>query len=224
MKLYLPYKLIPIVLLAGCSVAASSLHEPLPSASLRATPLYFGLHVTPDPAKNPISPPERFSGFHAATDFEVSSGEVDGDVPVYALCPGKVRFSGYAEGYGGLLVHECTINKQPVTVMYGHLKRENLPKEGARVTRGQTLALLAKHRTYDSGANRKHLHLAIHKGNSLDIRGYVQNESDLENFIDPQILLAKAFLDLPIESPGETPYWQELKEAKDENVADTKTQ
>lgn len=197
------------LLLSGCS---ASLHQPLPSSGNRATPLSFGLHVTPDPNTNPIQPPERFSGYHAATDFEVSEGEVDGDVPVYALCKGKVRYSGYAEGYGGLLIQDCTIQNQKVTVLYGHLTVSGLPREGSRLKPGDTIALLGADRSYDSGYNRKHLHLGIHKGRMLDLRGYVQNEKELEGYIDPQSVLSDTFIDLPIETPGEIPYWEKSAE------------
>lgn len=195
--------------LAACS--APGIHEPLPNAAQRAKPLSFGLHVTPDPATNPIDPPERFSGFHAAQDFEVSAGEVDGDVPVYAICSGKVVYSGYAEGYGGLLVHRCKINGEHVTVLYGHLALQGMPQEGSSVRSGQTIGLLAPARSYESGMNRKHLHLGIHKGRNLDLRGYVQTEEELAAYIDPISVLSSIFLDLPGESPGEVPYWQQTE-------------
>lgn len=200
-------------LLAACS--AAGMHEPLANAARRATPLSFGLHVTPDPETNPIDPPERFTGFHAAQDFEVSAGEVDGDVPVYAICSGRVVYSGYAEGYGGLLVHRCKIDGEHVTVMYGHLSLAGMPKEEDYVRSGQTIGLLGDARSYESGENRKHLHLGIHKGKNLDLRGYVQTEEELESYIDPATVLSSIYLDLPGDSPGEVPYWQE-EEAEEE--------
>lgn len=201
------------VALVACS--APGVHEPLPNAAHRAQPLSFGLHVTPDLDKNPIDPPERFEGFHAAQDFEVSAGEVNGDVPVYAICSGKVVYSGYAEGYGGLLVHRCKINGEQVTVLYGHLALAGMPQEGASVRSGETVGLLAPARTYESGMNRKHLHLGIHRGKNLDLRGYVQTEEDLAAYIDPVTVLSSIFLDLPGESPGEVPYWQEEEAVSD---------
>ena len=193
--------------LAACS--SPGIHEPLANAAHRAKPLSFGLHVTADPEDNPIDPPERFSGIHAAQDFEVSAGELDGDVPVYAICSGKVVYGGYAEGYGGLVVHRCNIDGEQVTVLYGHLSLSGMVKEGNTVRAGQTIALLAPARSYESGMNRKHLHLGIHKGKTLDLRGYVQTEEDLATYIDPMIVLSSLFLNLPGESPGEVPYWQQ---------------
>ena len=200
------YYFIAYVLLAGCT--SSSLHEPLPNAGLRATPLHFGLYVTPDPDQNPIDPPERFSGYHAATDFEVSQGELEGDVPVYALCGGKVIFSGFVRGYGGVVVHRCVIEKQHVTVLYGHLALEGLPPEGRRVRAGDTLGLLADANSHESGETRKHLHLGIHKGKRLVLAGYVQTEEQLKQYIDPQSVLSLLNIDLPVDQQGEVPYWK----------------
>lgn len=194
-------------MLAACT--KWTIHQPLPSAHVRATPLSFGMYVTPDPEQNPIDPPERFSGYHAALDFEVSSGEVEGDVPVYAICPGKVIFSGYVNGYGGTVVHRCRIGKEDVTVLYGHLDLKGLPKEGVRVRSGDTLGLLGAHRSYASGYNRKHLHLGIHKGRQLVMAGYVQDEQTLESYIDPKSVLPNIGIDLLTDQPGEVPYWQE---------------
>ena len=200
--------LAPAALCVLTACSTSTLHEPLENASNRATPLSFGLYVTPNPNENPIEPPERFSGYHAAVDYEVSAGEVEGDVPVYAICPGKVIFSGYADGYGGLLVHRCKISGENVTVIYGHLALEGIAEEGTRVRAGQTIGALAADRSYGSGENRKHLHLGIHKGKKLVIRGYVPTEEDLKSYIDPATVLPSLSIDLPGESAGETPYWQ----------------
>lgn len=180
--------------LAGCSAEASSIAWPLPDADDRPTPLHFGLYVTPDPDQNPIDPPERFTGFHAAVDFEVDHSEAETSIPVFAICPGRVIFSGYAEGYGGLLVHRCVIKGQHVTVLYGHLLVDALPAVGTRLHTGQQVGMLAPARSHDSGENRKHLHLGIHKGKRLDFRGYVQTEEELNDYIDPLTVLPKGFL------------------------------
>lgn len=194
-------------LLAGCSTI-SALHEPLPNASHRATPLHFGLQVSPKPDENPIDPPERFSGYHAATDYEVSAGEVDGDVPVYAICDGEVAFSGFAGGYGGLVVQRCVIQGALATVLYGHLQIASLPEEGAELEAGDAIGLLGAARSYDTDGNRKHLHLGIHKGRRLDVRGYVQSQAELAEYLDPATVLAQEMINLTGQSPGETPYWQ----------------
>lgn len=187
-------------------VSSPDVAPPMDNALNRPTPLHFGMHVSPDPAENPIDPPERFVGYHAAVDYEVSAEELDAEVPVYAVCGGKVVYSGFAEGYGGLLVHRCVMNGEPVTVLYGHVSRQGLPAEGDVVTAGQKIAVLAAARSVDSGGNRKHLHLGIHKGKTLDVRGYVQEETELGQYVDPTTLLPALGLEEVL--PNIVPYWK----------------
>lgn len=177
------------ILLTACAAAANGLAWPVPGAGSRDTPLHFGLYVTPDPATNPIDPPERFEGFHAATDYEVTKSELDKDIPVYAICAGEIHFSGFSEGYGGLVTEYCSIKGEPVTVIYGHLAVDSLVEKGAKVSTGQQLGILGANRSRDTDGNRKHLHLGIVKGHGSEVRGYVQSEAELDGFIDPQSLL-----------------------------------
>lgn len=178
---------LPLFLVA--CLAATGFEQPLEHATNRPTPLHFGVHVTPDPETNPIDPPERFSGYHAAIDYEVSGEELDKPVAVYAICRGKVVYSGFAEGYGGLLIQRCTLDGETISVIYGHLSRNGLIEDGVTLRSGAQLGYLADARSQDSDGNRKHLHLGIHKGKALDMRGYVQDEADLEEFIDPATVL-----------------------------------
>lgn len=199
--------LLLILTLTACTAsAAEDLQQPLDHASRRSTPLSFGMKVAPDQEHNPIHPPERFSGYHVATDFEVMQEELEADVPVYAICSGKILFSGFAEGYGGVIVQRCTIRKNAVTVVYGHLTLTSLPKKNARLNAGYRLALLAPARSHDSDGNRKHLHLGIHRGTSQDLRGYVQTEQDLSEYIDPLTVLPQSLTERLL--PRLTPYWE----------------
>jgi hypothetical protein len=185
-----------------------SLAEPLSFYGGRATPLSFGLYVTPNPEENPIDPPERFEGFHAGTDYEVSTDELEEEVSVSAICTGEIAYSGFAEGYGGLVVQRCRIRGEDVSVIYGHLSLGNVPKQKSKVKAGARIGILADARTHESGENRKHLHLGIHRGEELDLRGYVQSEEELKEYIDPLTVLPQTSLSL---YPGGvlTPYWQE---------------
>jgi hypothetical protein len=178
--------LIGSIFLAGCTTYAA----PLPNASSRPTPLHFGLYVTPDPAQNPIDPPERFTGYHVATDFEIFDGEEDEDIPVYAICGGKVAFSGFSEGYGGLVTEYCHLADQDVTVIYGHLALDSLVPSGTSVGTGQLLGVLGAARSSDTDGSRKHLHLGIAKGHGSEVRGYVQDPAELDLFLDPQEILS----------------------------------
>lgn len=180
------FSIFAALFLVGCTSYAA----PLPNAYSRPTPLHFGLHVTPDPATNPIDPPERFEGYHAATDFEIKKGEEDKEIPVYAICGGTIHYSGFAEGYGGLVTEYCTMSGQDVTIIYGHLALDSLLGAGTTVETGAMLGILGAARSTDTDGNRKHLHLGIVKGHSSEIRGYVQHESELDLFIDPLSLLS----------------------------------
>ena len=193
--------------LSACS--NGELHEPLPQSGDRPTPLHYGLKVSTDPAQNPIDPPERFAGYHAATDFEVSADELEKDVPVFAICTGKITYSAFAEGYGGLVTQQCKIQGEKVTVLYGHLSLSPLPKKGSTVKSGVQLGVLAPARTHDSDGNRKHLHLGIvHGWSTAEIRGYVQTEEELKKFVDPKSILPEGFFS-PI-TPNMVPYWKEV--------------
>lgn len=198
------HALLPIALVA--CMASTGFEQPMEHTTNRPTPLHFGVHVTPDPATNPIDPPERFSGYHAAVDYEVSAEELDVPTPVFSICRGKVVYSGFAEGYGGLLIQRCTLDGEPISVIYGHLSRKGLIEDGVTLRPGEQLGYLADARSVDSDGNRKHLHLGIHKGRSLDMRGYVQTEEDLAEFIDPATVLQQ--LDVEGVLPDMRPYWE----------------
>lgn len=191
------------LILTGC-VSAAGFYEPLPKSTLRATPLSFGLHVTTDPDQNPIDPPEEFSGYHVGTDFEVTGAELDADVPIFAICAGPVVYGGFADGYGGLLVQLCTLNGESVTVLYGHLVIEGIPAVDSTLDAGQQISMLAPARSHNSGGNRKHLHLGIHRGVAIDERGYVQTEEEVHEYIDPLSLLPRGFGGM---KGTMTPYW-----------------
>ncbi len=194
---------LPLALVA--CVAAGGFSQPLDHATNRPTPLHFGVHVTPDPADNPIDPPERFTGYHAAVDYEVSADELETPTQVYAICRGRIIYSGFAEGYGGLIIQRCTLDGEPISVIYGHLSRTGLLDEGTTVRSGKPIGYLADARSVDSDGNRKHLHLGIHKGKGLDMRGYVQTEEELAQYVDPATVLQQ--LDVEGVLPDMKAYW-----------------
>ncbi|HLC76453.1 MAG TPA: M23 family metallopeptidase [Candidatus Peribacterales bacterium] len=205
------FSLLPVVfigvLLSACVEEATN---PLSNASQRATPLEFGLYVTPDPAYNPIHPPENFTGYHTAVDFEVSAEELSEDVPVFAICAGEVIYSSFATGYGGLIVHRCVLDHDDVTVLYGHVALDNLPQVGSILTAGEQIAHLAPAHSRESGMTRKHLHFGIHRGKEQDVRGYVDSIDELNQFIDPITVLPwmrKSFRRETIH-----PYWDQQDE------------
>ena len=164
---------------------------PLDKPDQRQTPLKFGLYVTPDPATNPISRPERFNGYHTGLDIEILPEEKETAVPIKTVCEGKILYTGIIEGYGGVIIQECIINNQPVSVLYGHLNTKSFSVSAGNdlIPAQTTVAELGKDHTEETGNTRKHLHLGIHKGNHVEFLGYVNDPQDLGEFIDPLPLL-----------------------------------
>ncbi len=191
MSYKIPTALIVIAIAIGIAVQSSSSHGvwPIENGAHRATPLHFGLYVTPDPATNPISPPERFTGYHIATDFEVTPDEADKEIAIYAVCTGTGTYAGFAEGYGGLLVEQCMLNGEKVSMIYGHLALDSLPAKGAALVKGQKVAILGAAKSHDTDGNRKHLHFGIAKGWTSNYHGYAETKAEIQEFIDPQTVL-----------------------------------
>lgn len=168
------------------------LHWPLSNGEEREKKLTFGLFVTPNPEENPIDPPERFIGYHAALDLEIFPDEETKDVPVVAACSGKILQTETVAGYGGVVIQSCSLNNEEVTVLYGHLDYNRFQKEsGQDAAPGEPIGFLGEKKSPESGDTRKHLHFGIHRGNEIEVRGYVENEEELKSFIDPLPLLQK---------------------------------
>jgi hypothetical protein len=167
----------------------SQFQPPLDLASERVTKKPFGIYVSPQ--NSPVQP-ERFQGYHTGADFEIFPDELNADVPVSAICTGTIALKEYASGYGGALVQNCMLDTQPITVIYGHLKLASISKSaGQTLDVGETIGILGKAFSSETDGERKHLHLGIHKGSSVNIRGYVASKSDLSNWIDPCTLVCK---------------------------------
>jgi len=182
--------LLAIIGLTYGLAQTSPLASPLPDGAKRLTPLYFGLYVTPE--KNPISPPERFIGYHSGLDFEILPGEEEKEVPVLAACDGKVIYNQWAGGYGGLVIQQCFLKGDPVTVLYGHLDAASvLFKEGDALKTGQVIGNLGNARSEETDGVRKHLHFSVHMGDTVALLGYVQTDEELGAFIDPATLLSE---------------------------------
>jgi hypothetical protein len=162
---------------------------PLGRATERVTKKPFGIYITP---KNSPVQPEKFQGYHTGTDFEIFPEELNTDVPVRAICTGKIAVKRIASGYGGVLVQNCTLNSQPITVVYGHLKLASISKNaGDNLNTGDDIGILGKAYSSETDGERKHLHLGIHKGSTVSILGYVSSQSQLSGWIDPCSLVCK---------------------------------
>lgn len=143
----------------------------------------FGIFI--EPSTSPVQP-ERFWGFHTGADFETFNEEQNSDVSVKTICDGEILQARRASGYGGLAVQSCELLGQPVTVVYGHIKLASMGvKVGDNLEKGAFLANLGDGYSSDTDGERKHLHLGIHLGEVVNIRGYVQKKEQLQNWLDP---------------------------------------
>jgi murein DD-endopeptidase MepM/ murein hydrolase activator NlpD len=155
---------------------------PISRALERVTKKPFGIYITPQ--NSPVQP-ERFSGYHTGVDFETFTDEQNIDVPIYAVCDGKLLTKRMATGYGGIAVQACKLENQDVTIIYGHLRLASISANiGDQLKTGDKLAVLGTGFSQEIDGERKHLHLGVHKGTAINILGYVQNSSDLSNWID----------------------------------------
>ncbi|MFC1678363.1 M23 family metallopeptidase [Patescibacteria group bacterium] len=163
--------------------------SPLDQPRERITKKKFGQYITRE--NSPVQP-ERFTGFHTGVDFELFSEELDIDVVVRAVCSGKLVLKRYATGYGGAVVQECKIDNEIITIVYGHLDLKSIDYAvDNNIELGETLGLLGDDKSAETDGERKHLHLAIHKGGEINLKGYVNKEADLIEWIDPCIYICK---------------------------------
>jgi hypothetical protein len=155
---------------------------PLDRAQERVTKKPFGIYI--DLKNSPVQP-ERFSGYHTGTDFEIFPEELEAKVYVRAICGGKLILKKTATGYGGVVVQSCNLDNQPITIVYGHLKLSSVAKNiGDDLKIGETIGQLGAAYSPETDGERKHLHLSLHKGSAVNIRGYVQTENELNAWID----------------------------------------
>jgi len=157
--------------------------DPLDRANERITKKPFGIYITPQ--NSPVQP-EKFSGYHTGTDFEIFPEELDTDVSVKAVCSGKLITKEYATGYGGVAIESCNLDGQLITVIYGHLKLASIVlTTGSDLKTGDMLGILGQAYSAETSGERKHLHLGFHKGASINIRGYVSAQNSLSDWLNP---------------------------------------
>ncbi len=153
----------------------------------RITKKPFGILI--NPSTSPVQP-EKFSGYHTGADFEVEDGEESTRLEVRALCFGEVVYRQWVRGYGGVLVQRCLYDDQPVTVLYGHLQLPSIDaKVGDSLGKGDYVGVLGKGFSEETDGERPHLHLAVHKGEVIELRGYVESENQLGSWINPETIL-----------------------------------
>lgn len=149
----------------------------------RVTKKPFSIFV--DPKHSPVQP-ERFTGYHTGADFEILPGEENVDVTVRAACTGPVVEARQASGYGGVVVQSCRYDGAPVTVVYGHIRLSSVRAEaGAELAVGDPIGVLGTGYSAETDGERTHLHLGVHRGTDVNIRGYVATQMALADWLDP---------------------------------------
>lgn len=167
----------------------SAFVPPISSFDQRVALKPFGLYVLP--GSSPVQP-EKFTGYHTGVDFELLPDENANDVEVKSVCDGTFRLKQYVSGYGGVAVEECLFDNEPITVLYGHLKLTSIElAQGDHIVAGQKIGVLGKAYSQETDGERAHLHLGIHKGKSINFRGYVSNKSELSQWINALDILSK---------------------------------
>lgn len=160
---------------------------PIEHARERVTKKPFGIFITPQ--NSPVQP-ERFSGYHTGTDFELLPGETEPDIEVRAACAGPLITKKIVRGYGGVAIQRCTLNGSPVTVLYGHLSLKSVDaKLEQELSPGERIGTLGTGFSTETDGERPHLHFAIHRGSSVELKGYVQTEEELDGWADPMTVL-----------------------------------
>ena len=156
---------------------------PITQFKERITKKPFSIHVTPQ--NSPVQP-ERFTGYHTGTDVEYQ--DITTDVPVYAIADGEIIYSNFVSGYGGVLILKINISDSVHSILYGHLRPSSLPNIGKTFKKGEQIAVLGTNYSYETDSERRHLHLSVLFDDRIDLKGYVQNQSELSRWIDPLTL------------------------------------
>lgn len=159
----------------------AGLTKPIDELTSRITKKPFGIFITRE--NSPVQP-ERFSGYHTGIDVEYED-KPNVPIPVHAIAPGRVVHSGRAAGYGGVLVISHQIGSENKLALYGHLDPSSLLKIGSEVSAGQRIGILGEGGTSETDGERRHLHFAVIKGETVNLKGYVKNQQDLAGWEDP---------------------------------------
>ncbi|MBD3238784.1 MAG: peptidoglycan DD-metalloendopeptidase family protein [Candidatus Moranbacteria bacterium] len=167
----------------GPNKKADNFTWPIDQPKKRITKKEFAQYITRE--NSPIEN-ERFRGFHTGVDLEVFNQEIDQPTQVQACCTGKLVYKGWINGYGGVVVQSCEWQDQSILILYGHVKLTSVKKsKNDLVKQGEFIAFLGQDKSQETDQERKHLHLGIIKGEKIDFRGYVQQESELKAWYDP---------------------------------------
>ncbi|WP_394251095.1 M23 family metallopeptidase [Vibrio profundi] len=126
--------------------------------------------------------------YHAAIDYFAEVGE-----PVYAISDGIVSYSGYINGYPGVVIIDHP--EENLYSLYGHLslKRWQVPK--GKVKKGDLLGYIAEPSEDFGIGTYPHIHFSIRMGQRIDytetgpdrwMRGYTTEHPVFKGYIDPE--------------------------------------
>lgn len=151
------------------------------------TKKHFGMFISPE--DSPVEP-ERFTGYHTGTDFELLPGEHAEHTVVSAACAGQVLLREWIGGYGGVVIQRCTLHGETVTALYGHVSLASVTASpGDLLAAGDAVGTLGAAYSSETDGERAHLHFSIHKGSGREFRGYVRSAAELSDWADPAAVL-----------------------------------
>lgn len=167
------------------SPAKATIYYPMASYDSRTTKRTYGQYFSAT-STNDLTCGGHFTGYHNGDDLEIVGDELNSEVPVFAIADGTVRQLSRVNGYGGLLIIEYGLASQVVTANYGHIDlTQPQVSVGQVVTAGQVVGYLGTDCSTETDGERKHLHFSLHKGSSIDVKGYLQEEAELASWLNP---------------------------------------
>jgi hypothetical protein len=150
----------------------------------------------------PMSSDQKMFEHLSAGDFAGAARDSAAIIPVLILKPSRgqadVGAGGvhgtscgetHASGYGGVLVSAALMTATNHRCLRSYAFGEHVSAIGDSITAGDTIGVLGTGDSAETDGERKHLHLSIHKGTGIDIRGYVASQSLLDQWLDPCQLL-----------------------------------
>lgn len=130
---------------------------------------------------------DRFYGYHAGEDVEVLPEFEGSDIEVRAAAEGYIVYKNWVGGYGGVVIIEHEIAGEIYRSLYGHLDLDSVTQAvGEPLQKGEVFALLGDPYSTQTDGERQHLHFSVWKGGAVQLAGYVTNENELEEWLDPQ--------------------------------------
>ena len=129
----------------------------------------------------------RFNGYHSGVDVEVSSSDLEKDIPIYSIYEGTAASVENATGYGGVVTIKHKFGDAQLIAIYGQRRLKDIKvTRGQKVKPGELIGYLGASFSIETDGERKHLHFGLNKSGQRNILGYVSTKEELnEDWIDP---------------------------------------